>query len=213
MTEVMQHPGLSGWEHGFICRHPSIEVDVAREEALRRLGPVHEELLQQRWPGLTLHSAEQIHGAGVALAKGQQVTRHVGVDGLVTNDPTVMLGIYVADCCAVSFVDQRTGAVGLSHSGKKGSELGIALSTLQLMEQSFGTQPADVIVQLSPCIRPPAYEVDFAAQIREQCRDAGVAQVHDSGLCTSQDLQRFYSYRAERGMTGRMLALLAARKA
>jgi copper oxidase (laccase) domain-containing protein len=133
------------------------------------------------------------------------------VDGLITADPCVALGIYVADCCAVYFADQRTGAVGLSHSGKKGSELGIATETLRQMEQYFGTRPADVIVQLSPCIRPPAYEVDFAAQVRAQCAAAGVGSVVDDLECTSQDLARFYSYRVEKGMTGRMLAVITPR--
>jgi len=63
-------------------------------------------------------------------------------------------------------------------------------------------------VQLSPCIRPPHYEVDFAAEIVRQCRASGVKTIHDSGVCTACDLKRYYSYRAEKGKTGRMLALL-----
>ena len=66
-------------------------------------------------------------------------------------------------------------------------------------------------MQLSPCIRPPHYEVDFAAEIIRQARAAGVEQVHDSGRCTASDPARYYSYRAEKGRTGRMLALLALR--
>ncbi len=42
-----------------------------------------------------------------------------------------------------------------------------------------------------------------------QARRAGAAQVHDSGLCTASDLAHYYSYRAEKARTGRMLALLA----
>jgi polyphenol oxidase len=42
----------------------------------------------------------------------------------------------------------------------------------------------------------------------KQCRAAGVTQIHDSGVCTACDLERYYSYRAEKGKTGRMLALL-----
>jgi hypothetical protein len=64
-------------------------------------------------------------------------------------------------------------------------------------------------VQLSPCIRPPHYEIDFAAKILRQCREVGVKEVHDCGVCTACDLQNYYSYRAEKGRTGRMLALLA----
>jgi copper oxidase (laccase) domain-containing protein len=65
-----------------------------------------------------------------------------------------------------------------------------------------------MIVQLSPCIRPPHYEVDFAAEIIRQCRVLGVRNVRDCGTCTACDLRRYYSYRAEKGKTGRMLAVL-----
>ncbi len=66
-------------------------------------------------------------------------------------------------------------------------------------------------MQLSPCIRPPHYEIDFAADIVRACRERGVVNVHDSGVCTACHLDRYYSYRAEKGKTGRMLALLAIR--
>ena len=74
------------------------------------------------------------------------------------------------------------------------------------MIDRFGSDPANMIVQLSPCIRPPHYEVDFAAEIVRQCRELGVKTIHDSGVCTACDLDRYYSYRAEKGKTGRMLA-------
>jgi copper oxidase (laccase) domain-containing protein len=77
------------------------------------------------------------------------------------------------------------------------------------MRQGFGIDSGDLIVQLSPCIRPPHYEIDFAAEIVRQCRDAGIAEIFDSGTCTACDLEHYYSYRAEKGRTGRMLALLA----
>jgi copper oxidase (laccase) domain-containing protein len=76
------------------------------------------------------------------------------------------------------------------------------------MIDRFGSDPANMIVQLSPCIRPPNYEVDFAAEIVRQCRALGGKQIHDSGICTACDLDRYYSYRAEKGKTGRMLALI-----
>ena len=78
------------------------------------------------------------------------------------------------------------------------------------MQREFGTQPSDLIVQLSPCIRPPAYEIDFAADIRAQALAAGVhaSNLHDSLQCTAADPARFYSYRREKGRTGRMLALM-----
>jgi hypothetical protein len=51
--------------------------------------------------------------------------------------------------------------------------------------------------------------VNFAAEIIRQLEREGVGQIVDSGLCTAQDMKRFYSYRAEKGKTGRHFALLA----
>jgi copper oxidase (laccase) domain-containing protein len=131
------------------------------------------------------------------------------VDALITTDPDVLLGIHVADCCAVFLVDPRTRAIGLVHSGRKGTELNIVGAAVQKMETEFGTDPADLIAQLGPCIRPPHYEVDFGAKIIESLRQSGVRHAFDSGENTAVDLEKYYSYRMEKGRTGRMLALLA----
>lgn len=125
-----------------------------------------------------------------------------------TRDPEVLLGIRVADCCAVFIVDPRQRAIGLVHSGKKGTELNIVGAAVQKMVAEFGTDPADLVVQLSPCIRPPFYEIDFASEIVRSLERSGVKQVFDSGENTATDLERYYSYRMEKGRTGRMLALL-----
>jgi copper oxidase (laccase) domain-containing protein len=95
------------------------------------------------------------------------------------------------------------------HSGKKGTELAVVASAIEMMTARFGSRASDLVVQLSPCIRPPHYEIDFAAAIVRQCRDLGVTSVRDGGVCTACDLARYYSYRAEKGRTGRMLAFLA----
>ena len=129
-------------------------------------------------------------------------------DGIITNQRSVALGIYVADCCAVYIVDPKTPAIGLVHSGRKGTELGVVTNAIRQMIERFGSDPANMIVQLSPCIRPPHYEVDFASEIIRQCRALGVQHIHDSGTCTACDLGRYYSYRAEKGKTGRMLAVI-----
>jgi len=122
----------------------------------------------------------------------------------------LVLGIYVADCGAIYIVDQKTGALGLLHSGKKGTELGILSKAIAQMVAEFGSDPEDLVVALAPCIRPPAYEIDFAKDIRQQALAAGVKEenYHDCGVCTSSDLDQYYSYRVEKGATGRMLALL-----
>ncbi|MGY8686390.1 MAG: polyphenol oxidase family protein, partial [Verrucomicrobiales bacterium] len=125
----------------------------------------------------------------------------------------VLLAIMVADCCAISVVDPAKKALALLHSGKCGSEANILGKAITEMANHFDSPPQDLIVQLSPCIRPPHYEIDFAATIRAQAADAGVPseQIHDEQICTASDPDRFYSYRREKGLTGRMLALLGYR--
>lgn len=202
---------LPGFAHRFTLRHPEIDVNAERAVVVERLWAWHRRQAEEMgFPEGSLCVAEQVHGREVAVLDAPSCKAIPGVDGIVSNTPGLLIGIYVADCCAVYLADSRTGAFGVVHSGKKGSEAGITSHAIEKMRLHYGTNPADLHVQLSPCIRPPAYEVDFAAQIRQQALEAGVPawQVHDTGICTSSDLRRFYSYRMEKGRTGRMLALL-----
>jgi copper oxidase (laccase) domain-containing protein len=221
-----QFPALSAVEicrHAFTQRIPGIDVSHDKAEVLKRLEAAHREIRNAigigDWP---LFTAQQVHGnkiavvdeVGLARRAGRTPQRGVptiefpGCDGIITNQRGIVLGVYVADCCAVYVVDPKTPAIGLVHSGRKGTELDIATKAITQMMDRFGSDPANIIVQLSPCIRPPHYEIDFAAEIIRQCRASGVKAIHDSGVCTACDLSRYYSYRAEKGKTGRMLAML-----
>jgi copper oxidase (laccase) domain-containing protein len=214
-----------------ICRHvftrriPGIDVSHDKAKVLNRLSAAHREICDAvgvgKWPLIT---AQQIHGNKIAVidqvgsalradrrrrnATSLPSREFAGCDGLITNQRHVALGVHVADCCAVYIVDPKIPAIGLVHSGKRGTELAVAVEAIERMREKFGSDPANMIVQLSPCIRPPHYEIDFVAEIIDQCRGLGVERIHDSGVCTACDLNRYYSYRAEKGKTGRMLALL-----
>jgi len=200
-----------GCHHGFVGRVPRIELSHDKAVVLENLDKVHRRARQILGLGgrkfITVH---QVHGDKIARVDSVPATDRCfeRCDALITNQRDVCLGIYVADCCAVYLVDRDARAIGLVHSGKKGTALGVVRSAIESMRQEFGIEPGDLIVQLSPCIRPPHYEIDFAAEIVRQCRDAGVEEIFDSGICTACDLERYYSYRAEKGRTGRMLALL-----
>jgi copper oxidase (laccase) domain-containing protein len=216
MTEVpvQRFPALEQFafiQHGFTLRMPGLDVKTDRETALERISSYHQTVLQGLGPR-ALRTAQQIHSNGVAVVDRRSPEKTQGVDALITNDPEVLLGIYVADCCAMYFVDPLRGVIGIAHSGRKGTEQNIAGVVLERMVAAFGSAPEDLVVQLSPCIRPPFYEVDFAAQIVTQLRAGGVRQIYDSGENTGADLERFYSYRMEKGSTGRMLAFLALTK-
>ncbi len=203
---------IPGVRHGFTHRIPGIEVAQDKAEALKRLEKAHRQIRGEigltDWPLLT---AEQIHADQIAVidASVSHDREFEGCDGLITNQRRVVLEIRVADCGAVYIVDPKTPAIGLLHSGKKGTELSITTKAIEQMRDHFGSDPADLIVQLSPCIRPPHYEIDFAAEIVRHASSLGVKQVYDCGICTACHLGRYYSYRAEKGKTGRLLALLA----
>ena len=211
-----QFPVLSAigmCRHVFIQRIPGIDVSHDKVEVLNRLDVAHREIRNAigigDWP---LFTAEQVHGNKIAVidncSRGPVGRQFPRCDGIITNQRDIALGIYVADCCAVYIVDPKTAAIGLAHSGRKGTELGVVTKTIKQMIDRFGSDPANMIVQLSPCIRPPHYEVDFASEIVRQCHAVGVKEIHDSGICTACDLHCYYSYRAEKGKTGRMLAVL-----
>jgi copper oxidase (laccase) domain-containing protein len=203
---------VPGLVHGFTLRVPGLEMSHDKAEALARLDGIHREIRRGHGvAALPFLTAQQVHGKQIAVIRSGTTANDCfqNCDGMVTDQAGVCLGIYVADCCAVYLVDPVRRAIGLIHSGKKGTELRIVSNAIETMEGEFGSRRSDLIVQLSPCIRPPHYEIDFAAEILRQCREAGITAVHDCGICTACDLERYYSYRAEKGRTGRMLAFLA----
>ena len=208
-----QFPALSAiriCRHAFAQRIPGIDVSHDKVEVLKRLDAAHREIRNAIGVGdWALFTAQQIHGDKIAIVDAplKSDKEFDGCDGVITNQRGIVLGVYVADCCAVYIVDAKTPAIGLVHSGRKGTELGVVPNAIAQMSDHFGSDPVNMIVQLSPCIRPPHYEVDFAAEIVRQCRALGVKTIHDSCVCTACDLKRYYSYRAETGKTGRMLAV------
>lgn len=195
---------------GFTRRVPSLDVAVEREEALRRMALSHRAAVcHAGLGGCVFATAEQVHGNGVARVDAASTFPVLGTDGLLTTEQGVCLGIYVADCAAVFLADHRGRAIALVHSGKKGTEMGIAPMAVAALGQAANLSPADLVAQISPCIRPPRYEVDFAAEIRRQLAAVGVREIHDSHTCTAAYPERYYSYRREHGLTGRMLAFLS----
>jgi len=194
----------------FISRVPDYPVSYDKEEVLSTLEPVHRKAVESvgyQWE--ELWRAEQVHGAEISLVDEVGPGRIVpGVDGLMSARGRNLLGIYVADCGLIWIGDRRTGAFSLLHSGRKGTEERILSQAVEKMGSLLGSQAEDLIVVLGPCIRPPHYEIDFAGQIAEQAKESGVGSFFDCGVCTGADLTQFYSYRQEKGLTGRMLGLI-----
>jgi copper oxidase (laccase) domain-containing protein len=197
---------------GFFGRVPGLDMRVGRELALDRLRNAHDAgLADAGLHGMAFATAEQVHGNRVAAVGPETRFPVPDADGLLTTRPGICLGIYVADCAAVFLADRQGRGIALVHSGKKGTELGIASVAVEALCRAAAVEPTDLVAQISPCIRPPHYETDFAAEIRRQLAAAGVRDIHDCGTCTASHPESYYSYRREKGLTGRMLAVLAIR--
>lgn len=94
---------------------------------------------------------------------------YTDVDGLVTNEPGLILATFYADCVPLYFVDPVHKAIGLSHSGWRGTVARMGQATLDKMNAEFGTNPVDVYAAIGPSICQDCYEVseDVADAFRE----------------------------------------------
>ena len=81
------------------------------------------------------------------------------VDGMITNEKGIVLSTYFADCVPLYMVDTKNKAIGLSHSGWRGTVGKIGKVTLDLMKETYGTNPKDVIACIGPSICRDCYEV------------------------------------------------------
>lgn len=81
------------------------------------------------------------------------------VDGMITNEKGIVLATYFADCVPLYMVDTKNKAIGLSHSGWRGTVGKIGKVTLDLMKETYGTNPKDVIACIGPSICRDCYEV------------------------------------------------------
>ena len=83
----------------------------------------------------------------------------LGVDGLITNDPKVVLMIFFADCVPLFFYDPKERAIGACHSGWRGTVKRIGAKTVSAMEREFGTNPDNLLAVIGPSICASCYEV------------------------------------------------------
>lgn len=154
------------------------------------------------------------------------------VDGFVTNTPGPVLATFFADCVPLFFVDPVRKAIGLTHSGWRGTAAGIGRCTVEAMEREFGSRPEEIIAVIGPSISKAAYEVSedvavhfpleampkgdgkFLLDLWEANRrvllGAGLRPSHItvSGLCTYSNPDLFYSHRYSNGHRGNLAAFL-----
>ena len=172
---------------------------------------------------------EQVHSAVVEFARFPVM--YPAADGLVTQDPDIILTLKVADCVPVFLHDPSKNIIGLVHSGWRGTVENIVLNAIQLMEKN-GAETDDIRCFLGPAICICCYEVDgevakifddkvkvkmeerkwrvgLQEQIRLQLVSVGVQKknIRSSDICT-YDSQGYHSHRRDGENAGRMFAFL-----
>lgn len=132
---------------------------------------------------------DQTHTANVrrvgAKDCGSGIVRqrdYADVDGLVTNEPGVVLSAFFADCVPLYFIDPVKRAIGLAHSGWRGTVQKIGKRTAEKMQAEFGSSQADLIAAIGPSICAACYEVseDVAEAFREHFQDTH-SFLHEKG--------------------------------
>lgn len=110
--------------------------------------------------------SRQTHTTNVRLVTkedcGKGVTRPLDyddVDGLITNETGILLCTSYADCVPLYFVDLKNEAIGLGHSGWRGTVNRMGDAMLKAMHDAYGTEPEDVLAAIGPSICQDCYEV------------------------------------------------------
>ena len=103
-------------------------------------------------------SAELVHGSKIEVVDKNSAEIIDGVDGLITQDPSVLLSITVADCIPVFFYESHRGIIGLVHSGWRGTVAGVAEAAVKAII-TLGGDPDKLVVALGPGINVCHFEI------------------------------------------------------
>lgn len=149
-----------------------------------------------------------------------------GADAIVCTVPHVPVLLCFADCVPVILTCANAFAV--VHSGWKGTYARIAAKAARVLAQEAGCPVSAISAYIGPHILGDEYEVspdlftmfskqfaniepsvhrmlDLSACIRQSLEEVGVfpCEIHDPQLSTVRMNDRFFSYRAEKGLCGR----------
>ena len=121
----------------------------------------------------------QVHGAAAAVVRRPFDKLRAGpvewtmpeADIIVSDDPAAAIGVRVADCAPILMADTRTGAVGAAHAGWRGAVQSAAAAAVRSMQREFGTDPADLVAAIGPCLGACCGEV--GPEVVEAFRQAG----------------------------------------
>lgn len=168
ISPILEYPKI---RHGFFgrqgggssgdCRSLTgiIKRGASKQEVSENRLRILNTLFPKRPPLIT---ADQVHGTD-ALVISKNNLWNLGeappADAMVTNQPEIVLGVATADCVPLLFYDPIAQVIGVAHAGWRGAFGGIVENTIVAME-SLGSQMANILVAIGPCIHQDTYEVD-----------------------------------------------------
>jgi len=166
---------LPGFVHGFSTRLGGVSEGCFAQMNLSFTRGDREEAVRENYRLLgeamgfspeDVVTSDQTHTTHVLAVgekdRGNGITRprpYQDVDGLVTNVPGLMLATFYADCVPLFFVDPKNQAVGLSHSGWRGTAGRMGQATVRKMTEEYGSDPKELYAAIGPSICQDCYEV------------------------------------------------------
>lgn len=207
--------------------------EFSNQEDLFDRNQTRDEFLNQLGISMTqLAYSHQVHDNKVLVADKPQGAE--GYDAIITNKPNVYACVTIADCTPVLIYDTKNKAVAAIHAGWRGTVSKIVSETLKAMQTNYGTKGEDCLAYIGACIGKNNFEVgdevavhfsddekifnserkkyyvDLKLANKKQLMAFGIKEsnIEISQACTVSDNDTFYSYRLEKGKTGRMLALI-----
>lgn len=150
---------------GFNTDDPRHNVEANRSALSRSFGlPPHLMLTVQQVHGSDLLVIDQ---PNPDLSHFQQIT----CDGIITNQPGILIGVLVADCYPVLLYDPHHHVAATVHVGWRGAAAGILDKAVRSLSKLFDTSPDNLLVAIGPGIGAHKYEVD--RQVRDAFRENG----------------------------------------
>ncbi|MDR3124383.1 MAG: peptidoglycan editing factor PgeF [Endomicrobium sp.] len=167
--------------------------------------------------------ANQVHSANIKIVGNIDSGNFIdNCDGLITNDKSIMLGVFTADCMPLLITNGTIKAA--IHAGWKGIYLGIVENTIEVFKNKFSVHVKDIEVYIGPHIRSCCYEVgknfedlfnlklqdnklDLSRIVFNKLKNLGVVNIFDVNKCTFCQGSYFFSYRQNK-TSERMLSLI-----
>lgn len=164
-----------GFVHGFSTRLGGVSEGIYSSMNLSFTRGDKEEAVRENYNRISaalgfspedIVTSDQTHTANVRVItaedRGNGITKprpYTDVDGMITNVPGLVLATFYADCVPLYFADPVHKAVGLSHSGWRGTAAGIGAVTVKELQKHYGTRPEDIYAAIGPSICQDCYEV------------------------------------------------------